>query len=80
MLRAFQVCPKALGERASREDCGVGSKLVDLRSASVGEPKAAASDEEKRMWKMYEETGIFACACRHHMMVYIADMVRSGER
>ena len=50
MLRAFQVCPKALGERASREDCGVGSMLVDLRSALVGEPKAAASDDTELSW------------------------------
>lgn len=41
--------------------------------------KAAASDDTKRMWGMFDETGIFACACRHAMIVWLADMVRSGE-
>ena len=41
--------------------------------------KAAASDEEKRMWGIFEETGIFACACRHSIILWICDMYRSGE-
>ncbi|PIL29500.1 hypothetical protein GSI_08308 [Ganoderma sinense ZZ0214-1] len=41
--------------------------------------KAAASDDSKRMWGMFDETGIFACACRHAMIVWLVDMVRSGE-
>ncbi|RDX49545.1 hypothetical protein OH76DRAFT_1418305 [Lentinus brumalis] len=41
--------------------------------------KAAAADEKKRMWSIYEESGIFASACRHGLILWIADMVRSGE-
>ncbi len=41
--------------------------------------KAAASDETKRMWGMFDETGIFLCACRHGLILWVADMVRSGE-
>ena len=41
--------------------------------------KAAAADEKKRMWSIYDESGIFASACRHSMILRIADMVRSGE-
>ena len=41
--------------------------------------KAAASNEKKRMWDIFEETGIFASACHHAMMLWVADMVRSGE-
>ncbi|KAI0686976.1 hypothetical protein C8Q76DRAFT_772245 [Earliella scabrosa] len=41
--------------------------------------KAAAADEKKRMWAIYDETGIFASACRHGLILWIADMVRSGE-
>ncbi|KAI0707556.1 hypothetical protein C8T65DRAFT_576556 [Cerioporus squamosus] len=41
--------------------------------------KAAAADEKKRMWSIYDESGIFACACRHGLILWIADMVRSGE-
>ena len=41
--------------------------------------RAAASDESKRMWGAFDETGIFACACRHAMILWVVDMVRSGE-
>ncbi|EIW75720.1 hypothetical protein CONPUDRAFT_26328, partial [Coniophora puteana RWD-64-598 SS2] len=33
----------------------------------------------KKSWGIFDETGIFACACRHGFIVWIADMVRSGE-
>ncbi|KAL7283898.1 hypothetical protein ACG7TL_001170 [Trametes sanguinea] len=42
--------------------------------------KAAAADEKKRMWGIFDETGIFASACRHGLILWIADMVRSGEQ
>ncbi|KAG2126016.1 hypothetical protein DEU56DRAFT_700369, partial [Suillus clintonianus] len=41
--------------------------------------KAAASDEKKRMWSIFDETGIFVSACRHGLLLWVADMVRSGE-
>jgi Kyakuja-Dileera-Zisupton transposase len=41
--------------------------------------KAAAAEEKKRMWGIYDETGIFACACRHGQILWFTDMVRSGE-
>ncbi|KAK7685839.1 hypothetical protein QCA50_011185 [Cerrena zonata] len=41
--------------------------------------KAAASDEKKRSWAIFDETGIYASACRHGIILWIADMVRSGE-
>ncbi|KAH9951708.1 hypothetical protein B0H21DRAFT_842744 [Amylocystis lapponica] len=41
--------------------------------------KAAASEDKKRMWGIFEETGIFASACRHGFIAWLADMVRSGE-
>lgn len=41
--------------------------------------KAAASDEKKRMWSIFDETGIFVSACRHGFILWYADMVRSGE-
>ncbi|KAG1737240.1 hypothetical protein EDB19DRAFT_1895912 [Suillus lakei] len=36
--------------------------------------KAAASGE-KRMWNIFDETGIFVCACRHGFILWYADMV-----
>ncbi|KAI0676297.1 hypothetical protein C8Q78DRAFT_960152, partial [Trametes maxima] len=41
--------------------------------------KAAQSDEKKRSWDIFEETGIFASACRHGLILWLVDMVRSGE-
>lgn len=41
--------------------------------------KAAASDEKKRSWAIFDETGIYASACRHGFILWICDMVRSGE-
>lgn len=41
--------------------------------------KAAKSDDKKRTWAIYDETGIYASACRHGFILWICDMVRSGE-
>lgn len=42
--------------------------------------KAAQSDSKKRMWGVFAETGLFASACRHGFILWIADMVQSGEQ
>jgi hypothetical protein len=41
--------------------------------------KAAASEDKKRMWGIFDETGIFVSACRHGLLLWYADMVKSGE-
>lgn len=41
--------------------------------------KAAARDEDKKMWGIFDESGIFASACRHGFILWIADMIKSGE-
>ncbi|TFK79319.1 hypothetical protein K466DRAFT_505734 [Polyporus arcularius HHB13444] len=41
--------------------------------------KAAAADEKKRMWGAFDESGVFICVCRHGLILWIADMIRSGE-
>lgn len=41
--------------------------------------KAASAEEHKRMWSIFDETGVFLTACRHGLILWIADMVRSGE-
>ena len=41
--------------------------------------KAAASMEKKRMWGVFDETGIFAGACPHGFLLWLVDMVQSGE-
>ena len=42
--------------------------------------KAAQSDSKKRTWRVFAETGLFASACRHGFILWVADMIRSGER
>ncbi|KAF9076441.1 hypothetical protein BDP27DRAFT_1210207 [Rhodocollybia butyracea] len=41
--------------------------------------KAADADGAKRMWDAFRETGYFAMACRHGFVMWVADMIRSGE-
>jgi len=41
--------------------------------------KAASADSVKRMWDLFDETGVFASACRHGLMLWVTDMVKSGE-
>ncbi|RDX48316.1 hypothetical protein OH76DRAFT_1456309 [Lentinus brumalis] len=56
-----------------------GTANTAAPSACASNWKAAAADDKKRMWAIYDETGIFASACRHGLILWIADMVRSGE-
>ncbi|KDQ18596.1 hypothetical protein BOTBODRAFT_97369, partial [Botryobasidium botryosum FD-172 SS1] len=41
--------------------------------------RAAAEDKLKKMWGIFRETGIFACSCRHGLVLWVADMIESGE-
>ena len=41
--------------------------------------KAAKEESTKRSWEIFDETGIFASACRHGLIPWIVDMRRSGE-
>jgi hypothetical protein len=50
-----------------------GNDLCDSRM------KAAGPDAKKKMFALFEATGIFACFCRHGHMLTSCDMVRSGE-
>lgn len=55
-----------------------GTKSGELAEC-VKNWKSAAAEEKKRMWSIFEETGIFASACRHGIILWITDMIRSGE-
>lgn len=41
--------------------------------------KNLASEEEKKMWGVFDETGVFVVACRHGCVFTYCDMIRSGE-
>ena len=52
---------------------------AQIRAACVSNWKAASADEKKKMWAIFDECGIFAAACRHGFLLWLIDMVRSGE-
>ncbi|KDQ34014.1 hypothetical protein PLEOSDRAFT_1032013 [Pleurotus ostreatus PC15] len=66
-------------DREDMEDLDSLSPAADGATPCADNWKAAAATEHKKMWAVFEETGIFACACRHGFMLWIADMIRSGE-
>lgn len=41
--------------------------------------KSAAAENKKRMWGIFRETGLFASACRHGFILWLIDMIQSGE-
>jgi hypothetical protein len=41
--------------------------------------KASAAEERKRMWGVFDEAGVFASACCHGFIIWLADMIRCGE-
>ncbi|KAI0038356.1 hypothetical protein FA95DRAFT_1567791 [Auriscalpium vulgare] len=62
----------------------------DIGSAALPESDAAsnpcaerwenmAPDITKKMWGVFDETGIFISVCRHGFLLVLADMVKSGE-
>ncbi|KAJ7017224.1 hypothetical protein C8F04DRAFT_1215155 [Mycena alexandri] len=65
---------------------GVSKERFDPR-ADGGEDKSPceerwknlSDDSSKKMWAIYDETGVFICLCRHGFVLMVADMVRSGE-
>lgn len=64
---------------ASTTDRVQTALLRRLLEQCVDNWKAAAAESKKKMWKMYEESGVFASACRHGFILWLCDMVRSGE-
>ncbi|KAJ7744324.1 hypothetical protein B0H16DRAFT_1322164, partial [Mycena metata] len=41
--------------------------------------KNLAEDSTKKMWGVYDETGIFLMLCRHSFVLWAINMIRSGE-
>ena len=41
--------------------------------------KAVSAEEKKKMWAIFDEMGIFVSTCPHGIILWIADMVKSGE-
>ncbi|KAJ3964386.1 hypothetical protein EV361DRAFT_974213 [Lentinula raphanica] len=56
-----------------------GSTPQDRLSHCTDNWKASSAESKKRMWDGFEESGIFASACRHGFILWLCDMIRSGE-
>ena len=41
--------------------------------------KAAASDDKKKSWGIFDETGVYIAVCEHGLILWVCNMVRSGE-
>ena len=66
-------------EPPSPEDAIQQALANRIREACVVNWKAAASEEKKKMWSIFDECGVFAAACRHGFLLWLIDMIRSGE-
>ncbi|KAK7051165.1 hypothetical protein VNI00_004665 [Paramarasmius palmivorus] len=54
-------------------------QLASCIDSCVDRWKAAGPESNKKMWAMFEVTGIFTAVCRHGHVLLICDMIRSGE-
>ena len=41
--------------------------------------KAAKADTIRTTYKEFQQSGIFLSACRHGLILFLADMIHSGE-
>jgi hypothetical protein len=55
----------------NEDEEGIGDGCTASRWKAAG---------EKGTWGIFEETGVFASACNHGFILWLLDMVRSGER
>lgn len=65
---------------SGRPECSTSANDVNGRAdgaVSCGENWKAA--KESKTWGVFKESGLFAGACRHGLILWIADMIQSGE-
>ncbi|KAI0052975.1 hypothetical protein FA95DRAFT_1482424 [Auriscalpium vulgare] len=80
---AFEDLPPAEGTAAATtgDAAGDGGDTAGNDDANPCEERwrNMASDITKKMWGIFDETGIFLSLCRHGFALLILDMVQSGE-
>lgn len=57
----------------------VQDSLAEIVSVCVERWKANAEESKKGMFKCFEESGVFLGACHHGFILFVADMIMSGE-
>lgn len=41
--------------------------------------ESKSAEEKKKMWSIFNESGVFVPVCRHGFILWVIDMIRSGE-
>lgn len=79
-VRGHQTAPdNEVQHLTTEEEPGENTQLPPGLANCTENWKAAQADSTKKAWAIFDETGIFAGACRHGIMLWIIDMKRSGE-
>ncbi|KAH8111333.1 hypothetical protein DFH11DRAFT_1508526, partial [Phellopilus nigrolimitatus] len=52
---------------------------ADDASPCIPRWKNMSDDSKKKMWGIFDETGIFITTCRHGVVLLMCDMIQSGE-
>ncbi|KAH8108317.1 hypothetical protein DFH11DRAFT_1517134 [Phellopilus nigrolimitatus] len=55
------------------------AKVLTKTSPCVDRWKNLSQESKKRMWGVFQETGVFIVSCRHGVVLKLCDMIRSGE-
>jgi hypothetical protein len=64
------------------EDDTLNNDTVETNVASftcTDRWKNAGPEIQKKMFSVFDESGIFIASCRHRFMLLACDMIRSGE-
>ena len=75
----MDVIDEDLEDIADENDSWIDMADTDPMHICLSRWRNAGPEQRKRMWKMFDECGIFICACRHGVVQYFCDMIRSGE-
>lgn len=71
--------PRLDGRHVEDPESGDPTDGVKIDHACADRWKAAMADVVRRLWAIFHETGVFAAACRHGFILWLIDMIRSGE-
>ncbi|KAH7905207.1 hypothetical protein BJ138DRAFT_1018025 [Hygrophoropsis aurantiaca] len=72
--------PRAFVDKFSKDSPGdMMDDDSDKDNPCAGRWKNMKEDQTKKMWGVFDESGVFVAVCRHGFCLLIADMVKSGE-
>ena len=83
--RIIQTLANSMHEKKSKgtpdvDDDWEDEPLPNGLSKCVDRWRNAGPEQRKKMFALFEETGIFLTCCRHRFALLVCDMVKTGER